>query len=135
MWGSVSRARWEPGEPEEPAPRTTPRCPHPQWGGRLLLHCCLSESFQGTSLEPLKQAKHQTVSGLERRVELTRDSAGRAGSVPAALGDGVVDGLVHLLVVVVAVTGVLPHVRLQGRRVAAHVATQRAPAAGGNHVC
>lgn len=57
------------------------------------------------------------------------------GSVPAALGDGVVDGLVHLLIVVVAVTGMFPHVRLQGRRVAAHVPAQRAPAAGGNHVC
>lgn len=32
------------------------------------------------------------------------------GGIPAALRDGVIDSLVHLLVVVVLVTRVLPHV-------------------------
>lgn len=46
--------------------------------------------------------------------------------LPAALGDGLVDGLVDLLVVVVLVPGVLPHVGFERRRMAAHVAAQRA---------
>ena len=33
--------------------------------------------------------------------------------LPAALGDGLINGLVNLLVVVVLVSGVLPHVRLE----------------------
>ena len=57
-------------------------------------------------------------------------AAGAGGTVPAALRDGIVDGLVHLLVVVVLVARVLPHVGLQGRGVAAHVPAQGAPAAG-----
>jgi len=47
--------------------------------------------------------------------------------LPAALGDGLINGFVDLLVVVVLVSGVLPHVGFEGRRMTAHVATERAP--------
>ena len=46
---------------------------------------------------------------------------------PATLGDGFIDGLVHLLVVVVLIAGMLPHMRLQGRRVATDIATKGTP--------
>lgn len=44
--------------------------------------------------------------------------------LPAALGDGLINSFVHLLIVVVLVSGVLPHVWFQRRWVTAHVATQ-----------
>lgn len=50
-----------------------------------------------------------------------------ASCLPAALGDGLVNGLVDLLVVVVLVSGVLPHVGFERRGVTAHVSTQGAP--------
>lgn len=46
---------------------------------------------------------------------------------PAALGHGLVDGFVYLLVVVVLVAGVLPHVRFERRRMTAHVAAEGTP--------
>lgn len=47
--------------------------------------------------------------------------------LPAALRDGLVNGFVNLLVVVVLVPGVLPHVGFEGWRMTAHVAAERAP--------
>lgn len=46
--------------------------------------------------------------------------------LPAALGDCLVNGFVNLLVVVVLVSGVLPHVGFERWRVTAHIAAQRA---------
>lgn len=46
---------------------------------------------------------------------------------PAALRDGLVDGFVHLFVVVVLITSVFPHVGLEGRRMTAHVSAEGAP--------
>lgn len=47
--------------------------------------------------------------------------------LPAALGDGLINGFVNLLIVVVLVSGVLPHVGFERGRMTAHVATQRTP--------
>lgn len=47
--------------------------------------------------------------------------------LPAALRDGLINGFVNLLVVVVLVSGVLPHVGFERRRVTAHIAAERAP--------
>lgn len=52
--------------------------------------------------------------------------------LPAALVDGLVDGFVYLLVVVVLVSSVFPHVGFERRRMAAHVATQGAPGGEGS---
>lgn len=51
--------------------------------------------------------------------------------LPAALGDGLVNGFVNLLVVVVLVSGMLPHVRFERRRMTAHIAAERAPGGEG----
>lgn len=47
--------------------------------------------------------------------------------LPAALGDGLINGFVNLLIVVVLVSGVLPHVGFERGWMTAHVATQRTP--------
>lgn len=47
--------------------------------------------------------------------------------LPAALGDGLINGFVNLLIVVVLVSGVFPHVGLQRRGMTAHIAAQGAP--------
>lgn len=47
--------------------------------------------------------------------------------LPAALGDGLINGFVNLLIVVVLVSSVLPHVGFERGRMTAHVATQRTP--------
>lgn len=46
---------------------------------------------------------------------------------PAALRDGLVDGFVHLFVVIVLIPSMFPHVGLEGRRMAAHVTAEGAP--------
>lgn len=57
-------------------------------------------------------------------------AAGTCGTVvseellpAAALGDGLINSFVHLLVVVVLVSGMLPHVGFQRRWVTAYIAT------------
>lgn len=49
------------------------------------------------------------------------------GHSPAALRDGLVDGFVHLFVVVVLIPSVFPHVGLEGRRMTTHVSAEGAP--------